>query len=278
MGTVVTPPSNDLLAKPNSPLSTPFDAYDNNAAEASMTQQRSPHIERPKSPYPSSYSVTRLNDIASQSEPLENTFQVSSHTPGPDQRLSFSGLREPDLTLVLAKLKSAAEAEDSDDEILEGPLSEARSDIPEVPGSPRSDLGILTPSFDTRSEVSVASHEPIAPSSPRLDPEAPLVFDEPPQTPIVMAPPPPRLRTANLSVSSDAADTITPLPTPHASVMSHADAAVQAQESEVSVLGDISEDTINETLRTTVSSSDLFHDFVVWSLNSLTFLGRGRAV
>jgi hypothetical protein len=53
------------------------------------------------------------------------------------------------------------------------------SDAPEPSMTPKSDLGIFTPGFDTRSEVSYASRDPIPPTSPRLDPEAPLTLEEP---------------------------------------------------------------------------------------------------
>jgi hypothetical protein len=43
------------------------------------------------------------------------------------------------------------------------------SDVPEPPLSPQSDLGIFTPSFDTRSEVSAASREPASPTSSLTD-------------------------------------------------------------------------------------------------------------
>ena len=36
--------------------------------------------------------------------------------------------------------------------------------------TPRSDLGINSPTFDSRSEISVASHRPVPPDSPRIDP------------------------------------------------------------------------------------------------------------
>lgn len=49
----------------------------------------------------------------------------------------------------------------------------SRSDVPEAPSTPRSELGIFTPTFDSRSEVSVASNEPLAPSTPRTDPAIP---------------------------------------------------------------------------------------------------------
>lgn len=53
------------------------------------------------------------------------------------------------------------------------------SDVPEPAMTPKSDLGIFTPGFDTRSEVSRASRDTIPPDSPRLDPEAPLDLEEP---------------------------------------------------------------------------------------------------
>jgi hypothetical protein len=44
------------------------------------------------------------------------------------------------------------------------------SNVPEAPMSPRSDLGINSPTFDSRSEVSLASRLPVPPESPRIDP------------------------------------------------------------------------------------------------------------
>lgn len=43
------------------------------------------------------------------------------------------------------------------------------SNAPEPPDTPRSELGIFTPGFDTRSEVSAASREPASPTSSRTD-------------------------------------------------------------------------------------------------------------
>jgi hypothetical protein len=36
--------------------------------------------------------------------------------------------------------------------------------------TPRSDLGIDSPTFDSRSEISIASRQPVPPESPRIDP------------------------------------------------------------------------------------------------------------
>jgi hypothetical protein len=57
----------------------------------------------------------------------------------------------------------------------------SRSDVPEVATTPRSELGVFTPTFDSRSEVSAASNEPIASLSPRTDPSSPVTgeFDVP---------------------------------------------------------------------------------------------------
>ncbi|KAF8510777.1 hypothetical protein JB92DRAFT_426604 [Gautieria morchelliformis] len=49
-----------------------------------------------------------------------------------------------------------------------------RSDVPEVATTPRSELGVFTPTFDSRSEVSAASNEPIPSLSPRTDPASPI--------------------------------------------------------------------------------------------------------
>jgi hypothetical protein len=49
-----------------------------------------------------------------------------------------------------------------------------RSDVPEVATTPRSELGVFTPTFDSRSEVSAASNEPIPSLSPRTEPSSPI--------------------------------------------------------------------------------------------------------
>ena len=87
--------------------------------------------------------------------------------------------------------------------------SVADSTVPRVPLSPRSDLGIFTPSFDTRSEVSDASREPLAPNSPRLDPEG----EDPSAVELVADAPPAPIETEAISNTSTP-DSTTSLPTP----------------------------------------------------------------
>jgi hypothetical protein len=53
----------------------------------------------------------------------------------------------------------------------------SRSDVPEVATTPRSELGVFTPNFDSRSEISAASNEPIPSLSPRTDPASPIARD-----------------------------------------------------------------------------------------------------
>lgn len=53
----------------------------------------------------------------------------------------------------------------------------SRSDVPEVATTPRSELGVFTPTFDSRSEISAASNEPIASLSPRTDPVSTIAGD-----------------------------------------------------------------------------------------------------
>jgi len=49
------------------------------------------------------------------------------------------------------------------------------SNVPEPPHTPQSELGIFTPGFDTRSEVSAASREPASPTSSCTDLASPAV-------------------------------------------------------------------------------------------------------
>jgi hypothetical protein len=63
----------------------------------------------------------------------------------------------------------------------------ASSNVPEPPHTPQSELGIFTPGFDTRSEVSAASREPASPTSSRTDLASSGVDLEEPSTSISIA-------------------------------------------------------------------------------------------
>lgn len=63
----------------------------------------------------------------------------------------------------------------------------ASSNVPEPPHTPQSELGIFTPGFDTRSEVSAASREPASPTSSRTDLASSGVDLEEPSTSIPIA-------------------------------------------------------------------------------------------
>ncbi len=106
-------------------------------------------------------------------------------------------------------------------------------------------LGILTPSFDTRSEVSVASHKPLPASSPRLDPDAPL--PEVLQPHIVIPPLPASKISVQGSSGSDALDLLTPLPTPFPTSLVQNDTAEDVEE------GDVQVDSADLTVRSEVS-------------------------
>lgn len=108
--------------------------------------------DRPKSPWTPSYSVITQGpglheeDLDHLEQLPERAIDIDSH-----EGLSFVQTNIP-----------AIQAEEFDN-------ASVASDVPEPPLSPRSDLGVFTPSFDTRSEVSAASREPVSPTSSRTD-------------------------------------------------------------------------------------------------------------
>lgn len=113
--------------------------------------------DRPKSPWTPSYSVI-------------------TQGPGTEGR---SGLRQEDLDQLEQLPERAIDAGGRNLPFIRTCIPAKRteefdntsiaSDVPEPPLSPQSDLGILTPSFDTRSEVSAASREPASPTSSCTD-------------------------------------------------------------------------------------------------------------
>ena len=198
-------------------------------------------IERPKSPYPPSYSVIQMGPDSAEEDAniVEHESELDPTDPlvkNLSEKLSAASLR------ALA----GEELEDS----VDGTGSEAASDVPEVPMTPRSDLGIYTPGFDSRSEVSFASREPIAPSSPRLDPDEPLFPESAMSTPVGKAPT--RVETTEPGLPADAVESITPLPAPLVPVQTP---AIHALEVEKEIEAIVAEEPGNETLQTIVSPS-----------------------
>ena len=198
-------------------------------------------IERPKSPYPPSYSVIQMGPDSAEEDAniVEHESELDPTDPlvkNLSEKLSAASLR------ALA----GEELEDS----VDGTGSEAASDVPEVPMTPRSDLGIYTPGFDSRSEVSFASREPIAPSSPRLDPDEPLFPESAMSTPVGKAPA--RVETIEPGLPADAVESITPLPAPLVPVQTP---AIPALEVEKEIEAIVAEEPGNETLQTIVSPS-----------------------
>lgn len=115
--------------------------------------------ERPKSPFPPSYSVTQQGPDGQEHD--LTTANVAQHD---DEITKDSSASELDAGIMVSS--------DSQEESGEASVLEAASHIPEVPTSPRTSLGTTTPGFDTRSEVSDASRYPLPASTPRSEPGA----------------------------------------------------------------------------------------------------------
>ncbi|KDQ57191.1 hypothetical protein JAAARDRAFT_194359 [Jaapia argillacea MUCL 33604] len=126
--------------------------------------------ERPKSPWTPSYSVTMQGpgQVAEEETEPATGERLPEPVSSSEQEASFSELST--IPSITTQMVSSDRPEDELEEV---------SDVPEVPGSPRSSLGMSTPSFDSRSEVSEASHEPVPAVSPRLDPSA-AISEAPP--------------------------------------------------------------------------------------------------
>ncbi|KLO11550.1 hypothetical protein SCHPADRAFT_941955 [Schizopora paradoxa] len=208
----------------------------------------------PKPPFPSSYSVTQFgpgapNQVMQQSSPeLPESFSIAL-TKG----LSQLEQKETPESQKVERTIGVDEEIYPDESVSEVDEFEAKSDVPEPSMSPKSDLGIFTPSFDTRSEVSVASHKPLAPSSPRLDPEAPL--PEVIQTPVIVIPPSiaPQI-SMQASSDSEAQDLLTPLP----------ESMIQNEPTK----SEIPEDSLVDVADVTIRREDYFDKDEVASLAS----------
>ena len=192
-----------LLHQQDVPLEAENDSVVTDAAE---------EVPRPKSPYPSSYSVTQQgpgfspgavspalvpadNEVHEATPTVDSLLLTPTKVPQesaihPAQQLDLSDerdIKQPEMATSRASVVSEQALayldkaiEDQNELTPDDSVSDvSASDVPEPAMTPKSDLGITTPGFDTRSEVSWASREPIAPESPRLDPGTPLELETP---------------------------------------------------------------------------------------------------
>lgn len=106
--------------------------------------------DRPASPWTPSYSVTNQGP----GMPHAHDSNTRQEDLGHLERLSELASDRVAVPLTAT--------EDVDD-------ASISSHVPEPPRTPQSGLGIFTPGFDTRSEVSAASREPASPTSSRTD-------------------------------------------------------------------------------------------------------------
>lgn len=221
------------------------------------TPTKSVDIERPKSPYPPSYSVTQMGkrpgDTHEQRDLVKSESEAAMFAP-------LARKLSEKLSII-----SPAHSTDEEEGSMDGSSSEAASDVPEVPISPRSDLGIFTPSFDSRSEISVASHEPIAPSSPRIDPEEPIFPDSATRTPVGKVPA--HVDAADSALSTDASESITPLPAPLVPLQGVYISSTEVKEPEVSAAEEPGSDTVQVTVSPSVPllTEYLHYDFTFLS-------------
>ena len=82
---------------------------------------------------------------------------------------------------------------------------EEASDCPVAPSTPRSELSFITSGFDSPSQVSLASHVPAAPDSPRIAPDDPTPFVELPESDLILQNRSPK--SINSSIAGEAPET-----------------------------------------------------------------------
>ena len=125
------------------------------SADTSLVLPENDVLEsRPASPWTPSYSVT------TQGPGLPNEQESSLYQDELDQH------NQPSEHGSNSEAVLSVTPDDTED-------ISASSNVPEPPHTPQSELGIFTPGFDTRSEVSAASREPASPTSSRTDLEEP---------------------------------------------------------------------------------------------------------
>lgn len=112
----------------------------------------------------------------------------------------------------IAKLEAEVaqlEADDKEREqarlVAEAKDIEEASDCPVAPSTPRSELGFITPRFDSPSQISLASHVPAAPDSPRIAPDDPTPFVELPESDLILQNRSPK--SINSSIAAEAPET-----------------------------------------------------------------------
>ena len=117
-------------------------------------------------------------------------------------------LGDPEITKLEAEA-AQLEADDKEREqarlVAEAKDIEEASDCPVAPSTPRSELGFITPRFDSPSQISLASHVPAAPDSPRIAPEDPTPFVELPESDLILQDRSPK--SINSSIAAEAPET-----------------------------------------------------------------------
>ncbi|TDL25469.1 hypothetical protein BD410DRAFT_593743 [Rickenella mellea] len=173
------------ISEPLQPSELPSQIPEGKMADDVIQDKNALSVERATGPTEiANYEAS--NDIIRPKSPYAPSYAVTQQGPGTPPATNDDA--EPELF-----------ADETD----------LRSDIPEVPMSPRSELAMYTPTFDSRSEVSVASLEPLPPASPRLDPEELIV----PETTTDETTAAPTLNLTDLPHGEEEIGTATPLPT-----------------------------------------------------------------
>lgn len=119
-------------------------------SSSAMSDTTAPE-NRPRSPWTPSYSVITQGPTASDEQ------AGSLHQEEFDRLEQLSEHSSEDRGAAVMHIR------DDMDEM------SVSTNAPEAPDSPRSELGIFTPDFDTRSKVSAVSREPASPTSSRTD-------------------------------------------------------------------------------------------------------------
>lgn len=131
-----------------------------------VAEDDSARSEGRKSPFPQSYSVSRQGSRSNLRANYANEPEVNDDAGMEAFAFDTAPTKATSVTSEALSFLAASQGDgvvaDSTSDI------SARSDINEAAMSPRSELSSITTGFDSRSEVSAASHEPL-PGTPRTD-------------------------------------------------------------------------------------------------------------
>ncbi|KAF8573485.1 hypothetical protein K439DRAFT_1655818, partial [Ramaria rubella] len=120
--------------------------------------------------------IPQHDDVGGEDQfPLQSNTDASSIDKGSSVGRVFVDQSDPASETVIEDSEMSAREEEvtpkiEEDKTWSFDADANRSDIPEVPTTPRSELSVFTPTFDSRSEISAASNEPVPPLTPRTDP------------------------------------------------------------------------------------------------------------